>query len=93
LAKLGHGYAVAGLREAAQGILTQLTALSKQQYVSPYDRAMIHLGLGEVDEAFHWLEAAYEQRSLWLGYLKVDPQLDILRSDARFHSLLSRLGL
>ena len=42
---------------------------------------------------FTWLEAAYEQRSLWLGYLKVEPQMDRLRSDSRFSSLLSRLGL
>jgi TolB-like protein len=93
LAKLGHGYALAGRQDDARSVLNQLTALSKHQHISPYDLAMIHLGLGEIDEAFKRLELAYEQKSLWLGYLKAEPQLDQLRSDARFHSLLSRLGL
>jgi TolB-like protein/Tfp pilus assembly protein PilF len=93
LAKLGHGYALAGLRDDAQAILKQLLTASRQKHVSPYDIAMIHVGLGAVDQAFTCLEAAYEQRSLWLGYLKVEPQLDALRSDPRFRSLLDRLGL
>jgi serine/threonine-protein kinase len=93
LAKLGHGYALAGMRDDAHAILKQLLTASTQKHVSPYDIAMIHVGLGEADEAFTCLESAYEQRSLWLGYLKVEPQLDVLRSDARFRSLLDRLGL
>jgi TolB-like protein/DNA-binding SARP family transcriptional activator len=93
LAKLGHGYALAGLVAEARSVLDQLTELSKQQHVSPYDLAMIHVGLGEMDEAFSLLELAYEQRSLWLGYLNVEPNLDMLRFDARFHKLLSRLRL
>jgi TolB-like protein len=93
LAKMGHGYALAGLREDAHAVLNKLRALSTQRHISPYDVAIIYAGLGEVDQAFSRLEAAYEQRSLWLGYLKVEPQMDILRSDSRFSSLLSRLGL
>ncbi len=93
LARLGHGYALAGLCDDAQSILKRLLTAARQKHVSPYDIAMIHLGLGEVDQAFTCLEAAYEQRSLWLGYLKVEPQLDLLRSDLRFLSLLDRLGL
>jgi len=53
---------------------------------------MVHVGLQENDETFSWLQRA-EQRSLWLGYLAVEPQLDPLRSDPRFSDLLSRLGL
>ena len=93
LAKLGHGYALAGLSAEARSVLGRLGKISKQQHVSPYDLAMIHVGLGETDKAFGFLELAYEQRSLWLGYLNVEPQLDMLRSDARFHKLLSRLRL
>ena len=44
------------------------------------------------DEAFAWLERAFEQRSLWLGYLCVEPQLDALRADPRFPELLRRVG-
>jgi len=93
LAKLGHGYARAGKSDEAHAVLSQLNALSKQKYVSPYDLAMVHVGLQEADEAFAWLERALEQRSLWLGYLNVEPQLDPLRSDQRFQELLRRVGL
>jgi TolB-like protein/Flp pilus assembly protein TadD len=93
LAKMGHGYAVAGKSDEAYGVLNQLHALSKQRYVSAYDIAMVHVGLQEINEAFAWLQKAFEQRSLWLGYLNVEPQVDALRSDPRFHDLIRRIGL
>jgi TolB-like protein len=93
LAKLGHCYAMAGRRAEAQAVLNQLSASSSERYVSPYDVAMVHIGLQENDEAFTWLQRAFEQRSLWLGYLNVEPQLDPLRSDQRFQDLLRRIGL
>lgn len=93
LAKLAHGYALAGQREEARMVFQQLTALSKQRYVSPYDVALVHLGLQETDNAFEWLGKALEQRSLWLGYLNVEPQLDSLRADGRFQQLLHRMCL
>ncbi len=74
-------------------ILNQLNALSKQRYVSPYDTALIHAGLRDKDRAFAWLERAYEERSVWLIFLKVEPSLDPLRSDPRFNDLLRRIGL
>jgi hypothetical protein len=67
--------------------------LSSKKYVSPYDLAMIHVGLKETDEAFEWLRRALEERSVWLGYLSVEPQLDPLRSDPRFQELLGATGL
>jgi tetratricopeptide (TPR) repeat protein len=92
LARLGHGYAMAGRRDEAHAVLSQLNALSSQKYVSPYDLAMLHVGLKEDDAAFAWLQKAFEQRSLWMGYLNVEPQLDPLRSDPRFQDLLRRMS-
>jgi hypothetical protein len=54
---------------------------------------MIHVGLGDHDEAFSSLNRAFEERSLWLGYMNVEPQLDPVRSDPRFQHLLRRVGL
>jgi hypothetical protein len=54
---------------------------------------LVHVGLQENDEAFAWLQRAFEQRSLWRGYLNVEPQLDPLRSDQRFQGLLRRADL
>jgi serine/threonine protein kinase/TolB-like protein/Flp pilus assembly protein TadD len=93
-AALGHAYAVAGKRDEAEKVLSELKALSKQKYVSSFDVAVIYTGLGEKEQAFAWLEKAYKQRDGWLaGRLKVDPRLDSLRSDLRFADLLRRVGL
>lgn len=93
LGKLGHGYAMAGRCDEAHAVLDQLNTLSSRRYVSPYDVAMVHVALQEHDRAFAWLQRAFEQRSLWLGYLNVEPQVDPLRPDRRFQELLRRIGL
>lgn len=93
LAKLGYGYAIAGRCDEARAVLNQLNALSSKRYVSPYDIALVYLGLQENDQALTWLQRALEQRSLWMGYLSVEPQLDPLRSDERFQGLRRRVDL
>jgi len=93
LARLGHGYALAKRTDEAHSVLNRLHTLSAEKYVSAYDIAMIHVALQDINEAFAWLDRAFEERSLWLGYLNVEPQLDSLRSDRRFPDLLQRVGL
>jgi len=93
LAGLGEGYAVSHQETEARKILAELKDRSQQTYVQPMWIAVIHLGLGEKDQAFDWIEKAYEDRSAWLVYLKVDPLFDSLRSDPRFVDLLRRVGL
>lgn len=93
VASLGHAYATSGARDKAKKVLDDLTELSKQRYVSPYDIAIVYIGLAEKEQALSWLEKAYEDRSGWLAYLNVDPRLDSLRSDSRFVNLLGRIGL
>ncbi len=92
-ALLGHALAVANRRSEAQAILQQLIALSKQRYVPPYPIAAIYAGLGQKEEAFAWLERAYDERDSWMDYLRLDPRLDGLRSDPRFADLLRRMNL
>lgn len=60
MAKLGHGYAVAGKSDDARTVLNQLHELSMRKYVSPHDLAMLHVGLEEIDNAFAWLLKALE---------------------------------
>jgi TolB-like protein len=93
LARLAHGYAVGGQLEKARAGLEQLLRRSHEKYVSPYDVALVHIGLRQIDEAFREMDRALEQRSLWMGYLKVEPQMDPLRSDPRFQRLLREVGL
>jgi len=92
LAALGHTYAVWGMRAEAERVLNELKELP-EGYISPYGIAAIHAGLGEKDQAFIWLEKAYEERSGWLIWLRAEPISDPLRSDPRFQDLLRRVGL
>jgi tetratricopeptide (TPR) repeat protein len=93
LAALGHTYATAGKRTEARRVLGQLKQLSTEKHVSSYEIAVIHVGLDETDEAFSWLEKAYEERSAWLPYSGMDPRLDPLRADARFTSLRNKVNV
>ncbi|MEP6818672.1 MAG: winged helix-turn-helix domain-containing protein [bacterium] len=99
LALLGHAYAVSGKTKEARQVLSDLHDLSEsreaesRRYVSPYTVAAIYTGLGDKDQAFKWLEQAYEERDVWLMNLKVDPVFAKLRSDKRFQDLLTRAGL
>jgi TolB-like protein/Tfp pilus assembly protein PilF len=93
LAALGHAYALSHQEAEAKKILDQLKERSQQTYVQPSSIALIHVGLGDKNQAFDWLQKAYEDRSAGLLYLKVDPAFDSVRSDPRFVDLLHRVGL
>jgi tetratricopeptide (TPR) repeat protein len=92
-ALLGHAYAAANRRSESQAILQQLSTLSKQRYVPSYSVAAIYTALDRKDEAFAWLERAYDEHDSWMDYLGLDPRLDALRSDPRFADLLRRMNL
>lgn len=90
---LAYAHARLGERSQALRTIDELKAVSKQEPVSPEVFAIIYLGLGEKDQAFAWLEKAYDERDhSLLSTLKVDPLWDPLRSDPRFADLLRRIG-
>jgi tetratricopeptide (TPR) repeat protein len=93
LGHLGNAYARAGRVREARECLRKLKQRSNADKVGTYQVALIHAGLGEKDQAFEWLEKAYEERHQGLSFLKVDPALDPLRSDPRFQDLLRRVNL
>ncbi len=93
VAGLGQAHGLLGNRVAAHRVLDALHQLSSRRYVAPYFMACVHLALGEKDDALEWLEKAFEERSGWMALLKVDPAVDRLRSDPRFHGLVLRVGL
>jgi eukaryotic-like serine/threonine-protein kinase len=93
LALLGHLYAVSGRQEAARDIISQLQKMSGDRYVSSLYMAMVYTGLGDNNQAFTWLDKAYEEHCDFLVYLPTDPMADPLRNDPRFPALLERLGL
>jgi tetratricopeptide (TPR) repeat protein len=89
---LGRALAVSGNKTEAMKILEQLNTISKQRYVSAYSFALVYLGLGDKDEALHYLEKAYEDRAgELLRYINVEPILDPLRGDPRFEALVQKV--
>jgi hypothetical protein len=76
----------------ARAILNSLKKRSRFTYVSPYLIASIYSMLGEKDQAFTWLEKAYDTRD-GLSYLAADPMMDPLRSDPRYLRLVERLHI
>ena len=94
VAAAAHAYAMSGRPEEARRRLSDLQHAAPGGYVEHYGIALVCLALGELDEAFRWLEQAYRDHSFWLAYWGgVDPRLDVLRGDERFKVLLRRLGL
>jgi tetratricopeptide (TPR) repeat protein len=93
LASLAHCYAVSGATDDARALLRDLTELSEHRYVSPYDLALIHGGLGQKEKAFESLGRAYEIHDGWMIYITVDPRWQSLRKDARFIEIVQRVGL
>jgi tetratricopeptide (TPR) repeat protein len=92
-AELGNAYAVAGKKPEALAILHDLLQMSTQQYVSPYSIALVYAGLYQKDEAFQWLDKAYQERSVRLINIAVHPRFASLHSDPRFIALVQRIGL
>jgi len=92
-AGLAITYAKMGRREDAQRILDQLIEKSRQQYVKADSIAAVYAALGEKDQAFRWLERAFNEHSAPLYGFGSDPGFRSLRSDARFANLLRRIGI
>jgi len=92
LAQLAYARGRAGHRRKALDLLRTLTDLSKTRtrYVSPYARALVHTGLGDRDQAFAWLERALAEPSWGVAFLRVEADVDPLRSDPRFAELVAR---
>jgi hypothetical protein len=93
LGHLGNAYARAGKVGAARKTIAQLEERVRKDGVGRYEIALVYTGLGEKQEAFRWLEDAYNAHDVGLIYLKIDPCLDPLRSDPQFDDLLRRVGL
>jgi TolB-like protein/Tfp pilus assembly protein PilF len=92
LGALGHTYAASNNKDGALKILGELIEMSKRRYVSPYNMALIYAGLDDKEQAFGWLRKSYEERSGWLAWIKVEPQLDNLRQEPRFTKLVRDIG-
>jgi serine/threonine-protein kinase len=90
---LGYALGRAGREQEARALLAERVEYARNNYVPPTDLAAIHAGLGEIDEAFEWLEKAYQVHDTWMVFLAMLPQFETLHSDSRFADLLRRIAL
>jgi hypothetical protein len=74
-------------------VLEHLRQRQKEEFVSASFLASVHIGLGQMDDAFAALAQAETEHSYYVGFWKVDPDLDLLRTDPRFTALLKQVGL
>ncbi len=88
--KLGQGYATSGYRGAIRKWIDHIGTTREQDFTL---LALLYSALGDKDQAFYWLEKAYQAHSTWLDHLRVHPMFDNLRADPRFADLLRRIGL
>ncbi len=94
LGNLGHLYGESGQKEKAQQVLDQLFALREQRYVAAFHFGLVYAGLGELNQAFEWLEKACEEHDGPLIFLGVygSPR-NRLRTDPRLAAILNKMNL
>jgi serine/threonine protein kinase len=90
---LALAYARGDKHDMARDIYDRLRQFAGNNYFPPFYLAVIAANLGESDQAFDWLDKAYQERSGWMPWLNQEPLLDGLRQDARFSDLSRRVGL
>jgi len=92
LAYLAHAKASIGRKDEARNLLAQLTEIAKTRYVQPYAFALVHLALGEKDQALDWLEKGVQiGGATFLQFIKVDFFFDPLRGDPRFEAVVQKI--
>jgi TolB-like protein len=92
-AMTGYAQARNGNPAEARKILQQVLVESRRQFVSPGSFAVLYIGLGDADNAFRYLEMAREQQESFVIFTRVHSIFDPIRSDPRFLTLLTEIGL
>ena len=93
LAFLGYAYGRAGRLGEAQQVLNELVEMSHRTYVSPFTFYQLHVVLGQNDQALERLDEAVQSHLSGMIFIRVNPELDLIRSDPRFKELVRRMGL
>jgi TolB-like protein/Tfp pilus assembly protein PilF len=93
LAWLAHAMALAGARDEARGIVARLESPADKSYVSGYNLALAHAGLGNREDAFRLLDKATSDREPSIVNLVVEPRFEALRRDPRYATLVAKLSL
>ncbi len=93
LGYLGLAYAKAGRIGEARMLLDELIELARMQYVPPSGIVRIYIGLGEINNAFDWLEKAADVHDSAMLHVHIIPAYSPLRSHLRYQTLLRKMNL
>lgn len=91
-AGLGHALGQAGHFKVAKQMADYYVEASKTRYLPYCQRAFIHIGIGEYPAALDLLEQAYQERSWFLIFMKIEPWYDPIRNEERFQKIAKRLN-
>jgi TolB-like protein/Tfp pilus assembly protein PilF/predicted Ser/Thr protein kinase len=86
-------YARLGREAEARQILGELKKVAATKYIAAEEIASVYLALGEIDEAFAWLERGYADHGGAFHAIAVRPEFRSLHPDPRFRDLLRRIGI
>jgi tetratricopeptide (TPR) repeat protein len=92
LGALGHAYGISGKRAEAEALLAEMEKRSKQEYVGPYNQAVISAGLGDKQQTVVSLQHAWDAGDAAMTWLRVDPRFEAVRSDPWVQSWPVRLN-
>lgn len=92
-AALEQGFRSGGWQVALRKGLAVRLVQRKTGSSSPFGIASLYAQLGSKEEAFRWLDTAYQEHDFYMETLKTDYSLDPLHSDSRFSELVRRVGL
>jgi serine/threonine-protein kinase len=92
VSSLGYAYGIAGETASAQAVLARLGVLAGSRHIPAFDFALVHLGLGDVEQSLRWLEESFANHEMWISYLKIHPLLDRIRGESRFQAILAGAG-
>ena len=90
---LGYCSARTGRKDEALALLRQLEMLPENIPPPAYQMAILHLGLGDDNAVFEWLNRACDTWSWGIHFVKFNPIWDPVRHDPRFESLLKKMNL
>lgn len=87
LAEFAYACADAGRTNSARELLRKVESHNNHTPQPSYHIGLVHLALGEVNQALDWIEHAIQERVHWTLFMAIDPRLHILRGSKRFDKL------
>jgi eukaryotic-like serine/threonine-protein kinase len=87
---LAHARAAQGSFDAVNIILSKMLGTAERRHMKAYFVAMCYVAARDHDKAFEWFQKAVDEKNEWMIWFGVEPKLDPLRSDPRYHELLAK---